>query len=404
MILNILCHSSLGNLKYTLHVFYRRIGLIIALHLINTSTYIALVFSFQHVAMMQILFDCERMKYYNTGLSSYCQHLGTAIQMNLDRRKMQLSFFKPHRLNECFGPGASYMQQNSLQKFWLPSLKRYDIWHCTYQNSAYIPSRNRKIKVLLTIHDLNFLYENKSESKKAHCLRHLQRNIDRSDALVCVSEYTKNDVLFHCDTKNKPLYTIHNGTNKLEDPLLKESSYKPKKPFLFSLGTFHRKKNFHVLLSLLRHNKYLELLIAGRPENASYISEIKRSASRIGVNNNVHLLFNISEEEKSWYFHNCYSFLLPSISEGFGLTIPEAMSVGKPVFLSGNTSLPEIGGDHAFYFKNFESEQMQTDFIRGMRKYERTDMQEIIKDHSRSFSWDNAAKAYLEVYESLINQ
>lgn len=352
--------------------------------------------------MAQIVFDCERMKYYNTGLYSYCLNLGACILRNLNHRKMDITFFKPHRMAECFGKDSSYTQQNSLQKFWLPSLKRFDIWHCTYQNSAYIPYRNRKIKVVLTIHDLNFLYENKSAARKASYLRHLQKNIDRSDAIICVSEYTRNDVVTHCNIRNTPLFVIHNGANKLESPMLGEYSYKPKKPFLFSLGTFHPKKNFHVLLSLLRHNRYLELLIAGRPENHHYISEITGKASRMGVANNLHLLFNITEEEKSWYYHNCYSFLLPSIAEGFGLTVPEAMSVGKPVFLSGNTSLPEIGGDHAFYFKNFESEQMQNDFIQGMEKYEQSDMQGDIRDHGRSFSWDNAARSYLEVYESLI--
>jgi glycosyltransferase involved in cell wall biosynthesis len=299
---------------------------------------------------------------------------------------------------------AWYIPQNSLYKFWMPSLDGFDIWHCTYQNSDYVPHRERKIKVVLTIHDLNFIYQNKPELRKAVNLKHLQRNIDRSDAIVCVSEFTRNDVLRYCDVKSKPLVVIHNGTNSLYDPMLETSSYMPKKPFLFSLGTFHRKKNFHVLLSLLRHNKYLELLIAGRPDDIHYITEINRIALQLGVSKNLHMLFNITEGEKSWYYHNCYSFLLPSISEGFGLTVPEAMSVGKPVFLSGSTSLPEIGGKHAFYFKNFESGQMQSDFVQGMKRYKKFSMQENIKDHSRSFSWDKAARAYIKVYESLAIQ
>ncbi len=354
--------------------------------------------------MLKILFDCERMKYYNTGLYSYCLNLGQAILKNLDPEEIQPCFFKPFNLDPCFGMAARYKQQNSLQKFWLPSLNGFDIWHSTYQNSDYIPYRNQKIKVVLTIHDLNFIYENKTEIKKAAYLKHLQKNIDRSDAIVCVSEYTRNDVLKYCDTDKTPVFVIHNGANKLNYPLLESSSYTPKRPFLFSLGTFHPKKNFHVLLSLLKHNKFLELLIAGRPDDTNYISEIKRIASQLGVINNLHLLFNITEGEKSWYLHNCYSFLLPSISEGFGLTVPEAMSVGKPVFLSGRTALPEIGGSQAFYFKNFESDQMQTDFASGMKIYEQSYMQETIKDHSRSFSWDSSARAYIEVYKSLIIQ
>jgi len=352
--------------------------------------------------MVKILFDCERMKYFNTGLYFYCLNLGRAIQNNLDPATIRPCFYTPANGVPYFGMNALYSPQNSLHKFWKPSLKGLDVWHCTYQNSDYLPPQDRKIKVILTIHDLNFIYQNKPDVKKAINLKHLQKNIDRSDAIVCVSEYTRNDVLKYCDIKNKYLTVIHNGANSLYDPMLENSSYTPKKPFLFSLGTFHRKKNFHVLLSLLRHNKYLELLIAGRPDDERYITEINRIALNLGVAKNLHLLFNITEGEKSWYYHNCYSFLLPSLSEGFGLTIPEAMSVGKPVFLSGSTSLPEIGGKHAFYFKNFESDQMQSDFVQGMKKYKRFSMQENIKDHSRSFSWDKAAREYLKIYERVI--
>lgn len=353
--------------------------------------------------MQQILFDCERMKYSNTGLYYYCLNLGVALKKNLHPASMNLSYFKPKNIDDCFGNKVEYIPQNSLQKFLLPPLSKYDLWHCTYQNSDYVPFRNKKIKVILTIHDLNFLYEDKPSEKKAKNLCHLQKNIDRSDAIVCVSDYTKKDVLTHCNIRNKPLIVIHNGVNQLTNPALKNHSYKPQKPFLFSLGVFNRKKNFHVLLPFLSNNKDLELLIAGRPDDSCYINEIKEIASKTGVDNNLKLLYNISEEEKSWYYHNCYAFILPSISEGFGLTVPEAMSVGKPVFLSENTSLPEIGGKNAFYFKNFDSVQMQSDFIHGMQKYEQMDMNEIIKRHSQKFSWDRAAMAYVDVYKSILH-
>ena len=104
----------------------------------------------------------------------------------------------------------------------------------------------------------------KTESKRLKYLRHLQDNIDRSDAIVCIRKFCRKDVLIHCKTGNKPVHVILNGTNTLKKPGLDNHSYKPDRPFLFSLGVICRKKNFHVLLPLLEQNQHMELLIAGQ--------------------------------------------------------------------------------------------------------------------------------------------
>ncbi|HYD22707.1 MAG TPA: glycosyltransferase family 1 protein [Flavipsychrobacter sp.] len=351
--------------------------------------------------MRRVIFDCERMKYVNTGLYHYCLNLGRRLQEYIDKGEEQLSFFYPSKIAVAFGENANYVGQNSLRKFYLPNLSGHDIWHCTYQNSQYIPKRNRKIKVVLSIHDLNFLYEGSTEAKKAKYLRHLQKNVDRSDVIVCISEFSKNDVLAHCAIGNKPLHVILNGTNSLEEPALQHHSYKPRRPFLFSIGVMCRKKNFHALLPLVEQNRELELLIAGRPDDSEYTNFIKESARRLKIEDNVQLLYNISETEKAWYYENCYAFMMPSLAEGFGLPVVEAMSVGKPVFLSRRAALPEIGSDKAFYFEGFDREQMQDVFVEGMRQYRDNNMHEYIRAHSQSFSWDKAAKQYIELYRSL---
>ncbi len=351
--------------------------------------------------MKNIIFDCERMKYASTGLYHYCLNLSRHISKNLDPAHERLTFFSPFSARTELGQANPHLAQNSLQKFFMPSLKGFDIWHCTYQSSHYVPQRNRRIKVVLSIHDLNFLYENKPESKKARHLRHLQQNIDRSDVIVCISEFCRKDVHQYCRTGNKPVYVIHNGTNNLKDPALFDSSYRPDRPFLFSLGVICRKKNFHVLLPLLEQNQDMELLIAGRPDDTEYLQFIRQSARRLKVDNSLRMLGNISEMEKSWYYRNCYAFALPSIAEGFGLPVAEAMSVGKPVFLSDRTALPEIGSDVAFYFRNFSASHMQHVFSEGMQQYKRDQMHHAIRQRSESFCWDKAATEYINIYRSL---
>jgi glycosyltransferase involved in cell wall biosynthesis len=351
--------------------------------------------------MKKIVFDCERMKYASTGLYHYSLNLGSALEKKMIKGEEALTFFSPSNALGVFGKDRSYLQQHSLQKFRLPSLKEFAIWHATYQSTDYLPKRDRNIKVVLSIHDLNFLHENKSEAKRGKYLQHLQQNIDRSDAIVCISDFCRQDVLQHCDTHGKPVHVIYNGTNSLKTPVLTHQSYKPRKPFLFSLGTICRKKNFHVLLQLLTQNKGLELIIAGRPDDTDYLNYIRQSALRLKVADYLRILGPINEHEKAWYYGNCYAFALPSIAEGFGLPVTEAMSVGKPVFLSDKTALPEIGSNVAFYFRDFSAQHMQDVFLSGMQEYKKRDMYDAIRLRSESFSWDKAAEEYLEVYRSL---
>lgn len=351
--------------------------------------------------MRKIIFDCERMKYPDTGLYHYCLNLGKHLEKNININKEQLFFYTPKWEQQwSFRPG-NHITQNPFQKFILPPLRDYDIWHSTYQNTHYMPIKNRKIKVVLSIHDLNFMYdEKKSQAKKQKYMKYMQGLINRADVIVCISEFSKKDVLQHCDVKNKPLYVIHNGTNLLLKPELTTKSYKPRKPFLFSIGVFNRKKNFHVLLPLLKGN-LMELLIAGKYDDKDYLHYFQKQSEKLGVDENVHLLGHVSENEKSWYFNHCRAFTLPSISEGFGLPVAEAMSCGKPLFLSDKTALPEIGGDVSFYFRDFQPEHMEDVFNSGMKNYDSNGLRKRIMERGRNFNWDKAARKYLDVYRSL---
>lgn len=351
--------------------------------------------------MHRILFDCERMKYPDTGLYHYCSNLGTHLEKNINLHTEEIFFYSPGHERQWSFRQSNHINQNSLHKFWMPQLDKYQIWHATYQNTNYLPARNKKIKVVLSIHDLNFMYdEKKSAAKKQKYLAHVQRIIDRANAIVCISEFSRQDIMKHCDTGVKPLYCIYNGTNMLQQPELSLKSYKPKRPFLFTIGVIHRKKNFHVLLPLLKKNS-MELLIAGKPDDDHYISLLENEAKKMGVDEHVHLLGNVSEKEKSWYYYNCCAFALPSISEGFGMPVAEAMSCGKPLFLSNKTALPEIGGDVSFYFKDFNPDHMNEVFETGMKSYNSNKLSARIQERGRNFNWDRAAKQYLEVYRTL---
>lgn len=345
--------------------------------------------------MTRILIDCERMKYPNTGLYTYCHALGTAL---LAMAAEELCFYLPPKLGRHFGPAPAYRWQHPLHKFYMPHGKQPDVWHSTYQTTPYRP-RNSRTGRVLTIHDLNFLHENKSDAKKKKYLRLLQRNVSEADHLVAISEFVKQEVLQYLDTGNKPLQVIYNGSTVHEFPGFNTPVYKPSGPFLLCLGVVLPKKNFHVVPCLLKHND-LELVIAGQV-NEAYRQQIMQEAALHGVEERVKIIGPVPDDSKYWYLKNCHAFIFPSLAEGFGLPVVEAMHFGKPVFLSDKTSLPEIGGDQAYYFDNFDPLYMQQVFENGMHHYQTSHPEKTIISRAQSFNWDRTAAAYLSVYRSV---
>lgn len=347
-----------------------------------------------------IVVDCERMKYPHTGLYQFCLHLSTAL-LQL-KRKERLCFYTPPSVKNVFGSDACYLRQQWLHKFFFPSVNDVSLWHCTHQDSDYFPFK-KNAKKLLTLHDLNYFHdETKPPQKKAAFLHHLQQKVDAADAIVAISQFALNDVKAHLRLGNKPCRVIYNGCTINEIKDLHKPAAAPQGPFLFSLGAIAPKKNFHVLPQLLPGNEF-HLLIAGITQSAAYKQKIEEEAARLGVRNRLRFTGPVTENDKQWYLKNCAAFVFPSLAEGFGLPVVEAMYFGRPVLLSRATSLPEVGGDAACYFNGFAKEEMQQDLEACLRRFE-TDagLKDRLRRRAFSFSWTDAALAYHNVYDELL--
>lgn len=354
---------------------------------------------------IKVILDCDLMKHPNSGLYHYCLNLGEQMQNLIEEKDAgSMSFYIPPEVKNVFGVKAkTIVEKKSFWNFFNPFLKKCNIWHAPFQSGRIMPDKRKYpgIKVLLTIHDLNCLYEDKTAKERRLSLLQTQKLVDRTDAIVCISNHCKKDVITQLDTGNKPIHVIHNGTHHVATPPEKPSGYKPAFPFLFTMGYVNRKKNFHTLVPLLE-NSNLELVIAGRLDEPDYINNMKRQAEEFGVSDRLKILGPVPEEDKAWYFKHCEAFLLPSIAEGFGAPVVEAMVFGKPVFLSDRTSLPEIGGDVAFYFKSFEAGHMQHVLKSGLSEYKKNGLSQRIISRGNQFSWKEKTKEYFMVYQSLL--
>lgn len=349
-----------------------------------------------------IFIDLERMKYPHTGLYHFSKQLGTALAAQQQPDEM-FHFYMPDQLAGLFGNQVKYIAQKSFHKFFLPAPSRFQVWHATQQGTEYYPIGAR-VKKVLTIHDINFMYDdNKSADKKKKYLNKLKQKVNSADCITTVSAFALQDVQQHIDLSGKMVHVIHNGCNisAAQDVPAQPPAQVPSGRFLFTIGTITDKKNFHVLPALLAGNHF-QLIIAGVTQSESYKARIVAEAEKHGVRDRVIFTGPVAENDKLWYLQQCTAFVFPSLAEGFGLPVIEAMHFGKPVFLSPLTSLPEIGGSAAWYFPSFDKEAMQQTLENGLEHYHtHPTTADTIREQAARFSWVNAASQYREVYRSL---
>jgi len=346
--------------------------------------------------MKRILIEMEKLKNPNSGLGQFCQNLGEEFQQ-INPQHLELDFYLPTLQKNVFGEHFNYVKHFAIHKLFPVSSKIYDVWHCLQQDSNYLPT-NKNTKLILTIHDLNFLEKYKGSKQKRE-LAALQKRVKKADVITVISKFTELIVRENLELYNKPVHVIYNGNSLKTIKNAIRPDYITFSNFIFSIGIISEKKNFHTLLPLLRNNKQLHLVIAGN-SNSSYAQQLISAAKKMGVDAQLHLPGIIDDASKYWLYKNCSAFVFPSLSEGFGLPVVEAMSMGKPVFLSYLSSLPEVGGAEAYYWKTFEPQSMIDVFEKGINDFTSEKSKRSV-EWAQQFSWKNAAKAYLKLYEEI---
>lgn len=343
----------------------------------------------------EVLYDAEKIKNPNTGLYTFNKHLSKALYDEAISRGHTFGVYCSSKATTHL-LSVPFKTSRYLLRYCFSLNKRIRVWHAPFQSGKFFPISGQK--VVLTIHDLNFLYE-RNKLRRDAWLKKLQNNIDKSDYIVAISNFTKSDVLKYLNVGDKPFEVIYNGYTPHE---INDENVKPltKNKFLFTIATVLPKKNFHVLPPLLLDNDY-DLIIAGN--HSSYVREIMAEAVKYGVEKRVKIVGPITENEKIWCLKHCEAFLFPSIAEGFGLPVIEAMYYQKPIFLSRHTCLPEIGVDLCYYFNyEFDRDLMRKEFREGMEDFKRHDKKEALLERAKSFTWERAAKQYWDIYEKML--
>jgi glycosyltransferase involved in cell wall biosynthesis len=344
--------------------------------------------------MKSVFVDFERSKYPYSGLGNFSISLAAAFA-HIAPEDLDMTLLLEKSQIEALPNSLKYLPYRSIFKY-LSVPGNYDVWHMTHQDSYFEP-KNKKIKCIYTIHDLNYLFQYSGRKQELY-RKKIKKRIERADIITFISKYTENLVRENFDLQGKETKIVYNGYSIPKTPTdLPHQG----KPYFFSIGVLHPKKNFASLIPLMKYFPEHELIIAGK-NNTVYAEELRKLAQSMGLEKRIILMGTVDEQTKSNLYKHCDAFLFPSLAEGFGIPLVEAMSFGKAVFISDKGSLPEIAAGQAYIWDNFEAEKMYQRMKIGLEEYNSDSIKKVkIIERSREFSYKKAAIEYLELYRTL---
>jgi glycosyltransferase involved in cell wall biosynthesis len=356
----------------------------------------------------KVLIDVERLKYPKSGIANVC----ISLIKGLDEKNQDFDY-------TFYGPKKNIPVTDSHfkiidWKFWQKKLSintsSFSLIHTTHQLSDYFHKTSKNQKKITTLHDLNFLHDKSSERKITKSRKLVQKNIGNSDAIVCISEFVKEDFLknkhFFGLKSNVKIEVIYNGLIFPENKnFSSEKQYQfLDKKYILNIGVLFPKKNQEALLELISKNDRDLVLITSSAKSV-YKETFLQKINDLHLENRVHILENVDNNEKYFLLQHCESYCHPSLAEGFGIPPVEAMYFGKPIFLSNLTSLPEIGGELAFYFDNFSGDSMQKVYEEGMRAYnENPELYSAkLQEKALKFGYKEMADSYQNLYKEILS-
>ena len=303
--------------------------------------------------------------------------------------------------------------------FWmylkLPKILKEDNIDAFWGTQHLLPMRNKytkNIKFVLTIHDLAIKKLKTVGSLKNTIIQKLfvKRSLKAADKIIAISKATKEDIVELYNINEEKITVVYNGTNLKENKydLTSEQEKEIQDKFnikdvtyLFFLSTIEPRKNVTTLIRAFEYIRekgiYTKLLLAGGLgwKYEGVLELINNSKYK----EDICLPGYISKEEKEYLFKHAKCFVYPSLYEGFGLPILEAMNNKQIVVTANNSSLPEVGGDAAFYYNetlNYKNLGDKIIEVLNLSEDEREKRVERGLEQAKKFTWEKCAKETLD--------
>lgn len=291
---------------------------------------------------------------------------------------------------------------------------RVDLYHATH----YVLPMVVPCKAVVTIHDIiHLLYPDFLPNRLAfyYAARMIRRSLNRGDRVISVSETTKRDLMKYFKIGGTKIEVVHNG---IEEAFRQELADEDRDRWLTSLGVErpyvlfvgNPKKPHKNLDNVVKaYGRALKmqpdlphrLVCVG--DRTGVESKVRQRTSQLGIEDRVMLLGHVAQEALPAVYQGAELFLFPTLYEGFGLPVVEAMASGLPVITSNTSALKEIGRGYADLVNPLDVEVMAEAVVRCLTD---DDHRQWLRKRSRrraqDFDWRKAAEQTLAIYRQAI--
>ncbi len=270
---------------------------------------------------------------------------------------------------------------------------------------------DKKIKRVITQHDIIFLKkEIPLPNNKKQLLGRIYYilcaifNLKRADKIFTVSEFSKNDIMNMFHINNNKFVLTPNGHEHFDisnatpfEELKGKYGFVDK--YYFTLGGEAPSKNTELLLKMFSENSDISLVVAGiKHLDTSVLYNKYKNFS------NIKFIPYIEQADLVGIYKNAKAFIFPSIYEGFGIPLLEAMKCNCPILCSNATCLPEVAGDAALYFAPTDMSSILDQINCLENNYAiKQQLTQYGRENIAKFSWQKTTKRIYESYNRFLN-
>ncbi|MCA6423074.1 MAG: glycosyltransferase family 4 protein [Flavobacterium sp.] len=317
---------------------------------------------------MKIGYESKRIFHNKTGLGNYARYILHVLSNYFPEntyylynpKKSKKSYFTVNNTNviECFPNGNlskifyNYWRQKGVVKDLIKD--KINIYHGLSGELPY-GLRKNNIKSIVTIHDLIFMRYPKLYSffdRKIHYIK-FKKAAKNADKIIAISEQTKKDIIFYLKVNPEKIQVIYQGCQNVfkiqytldEKKTVTEKYHLPEK-FILNVGTIEERKN---LFSVVKSIKDIDIPLVIIGKKTSYYNEIHQYIIDNKMEDRVFHLSELDNKELAIIYQLATIFVYPSIFEGFGIPIIEALYSKTPVITTNSGVFPEAGGPHSIY-------------------------------------------------------
>lgn len=282
-----------------------------------------------------------------------------------------------------------------------------------HSNNFSCPTALKNTKLIFTLYDLGFLEypEFTTELNRWICFNGVLKASGYADFIVAISSYSREKFLeIFPYYPNERIRAVHLGSRfanlKQNDNVRRAVNGLTADKFWLAVGTLEPRKNLRRLLRAFKQyiqsaQEQYPLVLAGG--KGWLEDDLKDYIDSLGIRNKVVLTGYVSDDELAWLYGCCFAFLYPSVYEGFGLPVLEAMSMGAAVITSKTTSIPEVAGDAALLIDPLSEQNLIDAFYLIANNHDfRNSMKMRSLERAKHFSWERCASEVIEIYDHVM--